>query len=87
VSDSFWRDHKFGQGVKCTFTPRESYKGRPMLPELKAHTGNDVELLALWKMTKSDPYPGEWALGAPDHGEVFGRSWIASGDVTVKEKQ
>ena len=54
-----------------------------MLPEMKEHAGKEVRLIPLWPMGDADPYPGEWALGAADQrSEVFGRMWIASGDVT-----
>ena len=78
-----WEQHKYGAAVECIFTPRETYNGRAMLPEMAEHAGKTVSLLALWPMGDADPYPGEWALGAADRrSEVFGRMWIASGDVT-----
>lgn len=78
-----WDQHRFSEGVECTFTPRETYQGREMLPGMKEHAGETVRLIALWLMNDGDPYPGEWALGAADRrSEVFGRMWVASGDVT-----
>lgn len=81
--DMDWGKHKVGEGVECTFTPRTAYKGRPMLQGMEEHAGQTVRLIALWQMDDNDPYPGEWALGAADRrSEIFGRMWIASGDVT-----
>ena len=82
-----WEQHKYGAGVECTFTPRENFKGRAMRPGMADHAGKTVRLIALWPMGDDDPYPGEWALGATDRrSEVFGRMWIASGDVTPNDR-
>lgn len=79
-----WAQYLLGQPVKCTFTPRESYKGVSLQDNLWQHIGKQVTLTALWQMGDEDPYPGEWALSAaPLGGLIFGRTWIASGDVTV----
>lgn len=78
-----WRKH-MTIPVICTFTPRKQYEGRSMKPEAQGHEGEELELVALWKMDNDDPYPNEWALGVKG-GLVFGSLlWIASGDVTVK---
>ena len=83
-----WEQHKV-KPVKCIFTPRPDYNGRPVRPEHAAKTGLELELVAMWKMDGDDPYPGEYALSTNDSCkalvEVLGVSWIASGDVTVKE--
>jgi len=46
-----------------------------------------LALVAMWLMDDTDPYPGEWTLTThPSLREIwdlFGVSWIASGDVTV----
>lgn len=75
-----WADHKI-KPVECIYTPREQYRGRKLLPGHKELTGRRIELVALWLMDDDDPYPGEWALASPDSYRVFGRAWIASGDV------
>lgn len=82
-----WEQHKYGEGVECTFSPRETYNGNAMLLGIAEHAGEKVRLIALWLMGEDDPYPGEWALGAADRrSEIFGRMWIASGDVTPNLK-
>lgn len=75
-----WADHKI-EPVECIYTPREQYRGRKLLPGHKELTGRRIELVALWLMDDGDPYPGEWALASPYSYRVFGRAWIASGDV------
>jgi hypothetical protein len=83
MSSIDWEQHKYSAGAECIFSPRETFQGRAMLPGLAAHAGESVRLIALWKMSEDDPYPGEWALGAPDRCSlVLGRAWVASGDVT-----
>lgn len=75
-----WEQHRFTP-VECVFQPRESYEGRGLMPELAAHAGEVIEVIALWKMDDDDPYPGEWAIGAADRrSDILGRGWIASGD-------
>lgn len=82
-----WAQYLLGQGKECIFTPRASYAGQEALPEVLQHAGETVTLTALWQMSDEDPYPGEWALSAaPLGGRVFGRTWIASGDVTPTEE-
>lgn len=77
-----WEPHKYGKGVDCTFTPRPEVNGRSMMPEMAQHIGKTVKVVPLWLMDENDPYPGEWALGAADRrSDVFGRGWIASGDM------
>jgi hypothetical protein len=73
------------RGVRCRLTPRETYDGRPVRDDVRPFIGTDATLVPLWPMDDDDKYPGEWALGAPDYSDVFGRAWVASGDVTVLE--
>lgn len=81
-----WENNRF-KPIRCRFTPRDTYDGRNLKPELKAHRGQILDLVARWKMDADDPYPGEWALGIRDYRPVFGDTlWIASGDVTVLPK-
>lgn len=81
-----WENHQYGEGVECIFIPRETYEGHETMPGIKEHIGEKVKLKALWLMDETDPYPGEWALGLSDgHSMVFGRTWIASGDITPVE--
>ncbi len=75
-----WKVRKI-KPVECIYTPREQYRGRKLMAGHKELTGRRIELVALWLMDEDDPYPGEWALASPDSYRVFGRSWIASGDV------
>lgn len=81
-----WAQYLLGQGKECIFTPRASYAGREALPEVLQHAGEKVTLTALWQMSDEDPYPGEWTLSAVNMGDlIFGRAWVASGDVTPVE--
>jgi hypothetical protein len=83
---SGWDQYRF-RPMACTFTPRESYCGRPLREDLREHIGRRLMLRALWLMDEGDKYPGEWALGsaAPDTSVFPDVYWIASGDVTVQE--
>lgn len=74
-----------GQTVMCTFQPRSSFRGRSLRADLLTHLGARLILKTLWRQTDDDPYPGEWALGSLDSRLVFGRTWISSGDVKVRE--
>ncbi len=81
-----WEDHEI-EPVEVIYTPRDTYRGRELLPGQKELTGKRIKLVALWLMDEDDPYPGEWALtsgGETCAGlmRVIGRSWIASGDVS-----
>ncbi len=73
--------------VRVSFWPRASYQGREALAGMLSQTGAQLSVVPLWQMDEDDPYPGEWALGAPDYGELLGRSWIASGDVVPLDPQ
>jgi hypothetical protein len=78
-----WGAHRFGDGVEVTLTPRPVYAGRDLLPVMRENAGARITVVPLWLMDEDDPYPGEWALGSPHgDGDIFGRGWIASGDVT-----
>lgn len=77
-----WEAHRYCIPVAVTFSPRESYNGQAAMPDLLARAGEALQVVPLWLMDDDDPYPGEWALGAPGGGELLGRSWIASGDVS-----
>jgi hypothetical protein len=83
-----WGQHKYGAGVEVEFAPRAEYRGRPAIPELLALAGTRLLVRPLWLMDEHDLYPGEWALGNPDHRSdvIAGRFWIASGDVKVLPK-
>ena len=82
-----WEEHKI-KPVECVYMPRDTYRGRALLPGHKDLIGQRIKVIALWLMDEDDPYPGEWALCAADTRDplfkVFGRSWIASGDVMIK---
>lgn len=80
-----WEHYRF-EPIEVIFAPRKEYAGRPMRPELEQHRGEKVKVFALWPMDESDPYPGEWAISCkhPESGhDIFGRLWIASGDVAI----
>lgn len=83
---SDWSKYKPLQEVECIFTPRPEFNGRKLHPAVKSHIGEKIKLTPLWLMGEGDPYPGEWALAnANRYDMVFGRLWIASGDVTINE--
>jgi hypothetical protein len=69
----------------ATFTPRPEYKNRPALPDLLEHSGTVLKCRIGWQMDEEDPYPGEWAVisAFPDDPLLLGRTWIASGDLTL----
>ncbi len=79
-----WEEHRI-EPVECIYTPRDQYRGRTLLPGHKELTGQRIKLVALWLMDEDDPYPGEWALTSAGNNDplykIFGRAWIASGDV------
>jgi len=81
-----WIDHRYAP-IDCVYTPREFYDGGALKPECDRHRGMRLALVAMWLMDDTDPYPGEWTLTThPSLREIwdlFGVSWIASGDVTV----
>lgn len=80
-----WSQHKYGPAVDVIFTPRAEYQGRRLRAELSEFAGARIRVRALWLMSDDDKYQGEWALGAEDryNGSIFGRTWIASGDVSA----
>lgn len=79
-----WSHHRSAPGLLCRFTPREIWRGNRLRPELREYIGCVLRLRAEYRMDEEDPYPGEWALtSAKDGLPVFGRAWIASGDVTM----
>lgn len=88
-----WEEHQFSarKPVRVVFRPRLTYtrQGRPpdeLRFDVRQHIGQVLDVCALWKMGDDDPYPGEWALGAPpsNRGDVLpGILWIASGDVVL----
>ncbi len=69
----------------ASFQPRQTYCGRPLRPEILKHTGSVVKVRIFWRMNDGDLYPGEWAVGSAfdDEPELFGRTWIASGDLAL----
>jgi hypothetical protein len=78
-----WGQHYLGKGVDVIFTPRSEDNGNKIREELIKHIGSIVKVKTMWLMNNNDPYPGEWALGSNEYGkDIFGRTWIASGDVT-----
>lgn len=78
--EDFLRGHEF----EVVFLPRKVYCGRALRPDLAKHSGTRIRVRALWLMESDELYPGEWALGpAGNAPDVFGRQWIASGDVRV----
>lgn len=81
-----WEMHRYAPaGVEVVFAPRPEYRGRKVIRDLAALAGTRLRVRPLWLMDDGDPYPGEWALGHPDHHSdvIGGRFWIASGDVRV----
>jgi len=81
-----WSNHRYSV-VECVYTPREYYDGAALKPECDKHRGIHFNLIAMWLMDETDPYPGEWTLtthpSAREIWDLFEVSWIASGDVTV----
>lgn len=69
--------------VRVRFAPRATFDGQPMLPECAEYVGREARALIGWLMGADDRYPGEYALMSADSGYLFGRLWIASGDVEV----
>ena len=65
------------------FTPRPQCGKRLLLPELEQHIGTVLLCRIAWQMDNDDPYPGEWAIAGPLGEELLGRTWIASGDLTL----
>lgn len=72
--------------IDCILSPRPEYKGLQCYPELLAAAGERLTLRVLWDMDENDKYPGEWAVERVDRELIHGRSWIASGDVTIVAK-
>ena len=71
--------------VTATFTPRNTYDGRELLPGMEELRGTKLNVCKSFKMEHDDQYPGEWALVNVDGKDVIlDRVWIASGDVTVE---
>ena len=81
-----WEEHRYS-GVLCEFRPRRKYKERDPKRGMLKKAGTHLTLTAMWKMDDDDPYPGEYALGAPGLLDVLGVVWIASGDVVALHKQ
>ena len=82
-----WESYCHGRAVECKFTPRKTCRGMAMRQELESRIGETLNLTPLFLMGDNDKYPGEWALGAADRrSDVFGRAWVASGDVTPIEQ-
>lgn len=84
MRDTFdWEAHRYGWPLEVIFTPRDEYKGRSMLTGMGEHRGTRLMVRVLWRMDDDDQYPGEYALGPADAaGDLLGRTWLASGDVT-----
>lgn len=89
-----WNEHRWtaGSPVRCTFKPRETYKGRALKPGLAELAGQEMLLQAMWQCEADENYPGEFALeGADDATKAMLRSvdigWVASGDVVPANDQ
>lgn len=84
-----WENHRYYNGVKCIFTPRETWEGNGLKPGAKELIGTEMFLSTAWLMD-DDKYPGEYALEGADQRTVdmlheLEATWVASGDVTVVE--
>jgi hypothetical protein len=73
--------------VRVRFTPRHKHNGRPLRNSVKRNVGLEENAFVAWRCDKDDGYPGEWALMAypPHAADLFGATWVASGDLTLVE--
>jgi len=72
--------------VKVKFTPRPEFEGMAIHPDVVQYIGQEVTVVPMFMMDDDDKYPGEWALTNEENKGIFGRLWIASGDVTILEE-
>lgn len=91
ITNEFWEEHRYLNGVECTITPRPEYHGRKVRQSVENLRGKVMVLDVLWEFGDEDLYPGEFALSTHSGcGELYylaGISWIASGDVTPNVKE
>lgn len=72
----------------CRVQVREMYRGRPVLPAVKAINEAVLILHPGWLMGDDDLYPGEWTMLDSVYSEfsvlgAIGVSWLPEGDVEI----